>query len=198
MSMEKNKVILLNVKKNEIVIKVKKKRHYFSWSILPIIAIMFCLSLNFFGMQELGLNMSKIFNPVNSLYSDNSDVIFTGGNLSGMDFSVPLLGANYNIDNGTIYFEVKSSIMVKSCGSGIVSEVGSTNDGVKYIKIMHSENIWSLYENVDILGVQKDQIVKKGQDIATAKVGEIVSFQMFNNDSKINIKINATKIVWED
>ena len=197
--MENKKAILLNIKKNEIVIKFKKKRHYSRLFVLPIIAILFCFSFNLFGMKNMGLTMSKIFNPVNSLYNDNSDVIFTGGNLTINDFSVPLMGANYKIENGTIYFEVKSSIMVKSCGSGIVDEVGISIDGVKYIKIKHSEEIWSLYQNVDILGVQKDQIVKKGQDIATAKVGALVVFQMFNGDAKINnIKINSTKIIWED
>ena len=201
--MEKKRVAIISVKKNEITINLRKKsRSYSGFSIFIIIAFLTCFSLNIGDIKNIGFSMAQIYNPVSSLYNDNSDVVFTNALIetNNLDFVVPLMGSNYEINtDGTIVFEVTSSIMVKSCESGYVDEIGTTNNGVKYIKIKHSDTIWSLYENVDIVGIQKNEIVKKGQDIATAKIGAKVYFQIFNGDVRIsNLKINAVKIVWEN
>ena len=201
--MEKKKVAILSIKKNEITINLKKKHRSHSGISLFIIAIfLVCFSFNVGEIKSIGLSMAQIYNPVSSLYNDNSDVVFTNALVStnNLDFVVPLMGSNYEISiDGTIAFEVATSIMVKACESGYVEDVGITNNGVKYIKIKHSDSIWSLYENVDIVGIQKNETVKKGQDIATAKTNSKVFFQIFNGDIKIsNLKINAVKIVWEN
>ena len=200
--MEKKKVAILSIKKNEITIKIKKKkRTYWSMSLLFLIAFTLCFAYGSADIKSIGISMSQIYNPVSSLYNDNSDVIFTNGILSGenLNFYVPMI-ANYEIsEDGTIILEVNNSIMVKSTEAGIIEDVGITNNGVKYIKIKHSESIWSLVENVDIVGIEKNQLVKRGQDIATAKLGEKVYFQLFRNNIKIsNLKIESTKIIWEN
>ena len=56
-----------------------------------------------------------------------------------------------------------------------------------------------MVENIDIIGVSEFETVKKGQDIATAKVGEKVTFKIYENDNIVkNLKINQSKITWEN
>ena len=179
--------------KNSLKIVMKKMKKLLSFVLV--------FSFGDSGIRSMGVSMSKIYNPVNSLYSDNSDIVFTNGTLSGenLSFFVPVVGNYEIIGDGTVVFTIKNSIMVKSSESGIVKEIGISNNGVKYIKIKHSENIWSLIENLDIVGVTENQVVKRGQDIATARVGESVRFLLFKNNNQIsNIKIENTKIVWKD
>ena len=93
---------------------------------------------------------------------------------------------------------VNNSIMVKATEGGVVEEVGTTLDGVKYIKLKHALDVHSVVENLDIVGVAEGDIIKKGQDIATAKVGESIVLKLYLGDSQItNIKINQSKIIWE-
>jgi len=193
------RVSILSVKKNEITIKIKKKRPYFAYSFVIILAFLLCFTFGTSELKSIGISMSQIYNPVSSLYNDNSDVVFTSGSLNDLSFAVPLMGANYEISSdGTIEFEVIKSIMVKSCEAGVVEDIGVTNNGIKYIKIKHTEEIWSLIENVDIVGVQENDIVKRGQDVATAKEKSKVYFQLYKDNVKItNIKINSAKIIWE-
>jgi DNA-binding protein len=96
------------------------------------------------------------------------------------------------------YLVVNNSIMVKSSESGVVEEVGVSLNGVKYIKIKHCLDVQSVIENVDIIGVQEGEIVKKGQDIATAVEGQKIVMKLYVQDVKLtNIELNQSKIVWE-
>lgn len=199
--MEKKRVSILSVKKNEITINVRKKSKVrLNFSIFVILAITIVFGISSGELKTIGVSMSNIYNPVSSLYNDNSDVVFTNGLLSSenLNFYVPIVGNYELLNDGTIVFTVANSIMVKSPEAGVIKDVGITNNGIKYVKIKHSESIWSLIENVDIVGVKENEIVSRGKDIATAKVGDCVYFQLFENDIKIsNIKIESTKIVWE-
>lgn len=200
--MEKKRVAILNIKKNEITVKIKKKsRVHFGMCLIIIMAFVLSFSFGSSEIKNIGFSMSQIYNPVSSLYNDNSDVIFTNGTITGemLGFYVPII-ANYEIDqSGTITFEISNSIMVKASEAGVIEDIGVTNNGIKYIKIKHSNNIYTLTENIDIIGVQRGEIVKRGQDIATASQGAKVYFQIYKDNKKIpNIKIESTKIVWEN
>ena len=198
--MEIKKVTILSVKKNEITICLKKKyRPRLQISFVVIAVMMLCFVFGGTDVRTIGLTMSRIYNPVSSLYNDNSDVVFTNGTLSSENliFYVPLI-ANYEIINGdTVVFTVTNSIMVKAPEAGVIKDIGVTNNGIKYIKIKHSETVWSLIENVDIVGVKENEIVSRGKDIATAKENSKVYFQIYENDGRIkNINVQSTKIVW--
>jgi len=200
--METKKVIILNVHKNEISIRIKKKKKsYWTLSVFFIMAFFLSFAFGTGEIKHFGYSMSQIYNPVSSLYNDNSDVIFTNGTITGevLGFYVPVIG-NYELaEDGTITFLITNSIMIKASESGVVDGVGVTNNGIKYIKIKHSEDVFSLIENVDIVGIETGEIVKRGQDIATAKEGSKVYFQLFKDNMKIsNLKIESTKIIWEN
>jgi len=148
--------------------------------------------------------MVYVYNPVNSLYNDTSNVIFTSSAMTlekdSLDFIIPIKGSLIDIDSdGTISFAVDKSIMVMSPESGVVDEISISNDGIKYIKIRHTLEMYTIIQNLDIVGVSVGEAVKKGQDIAIAKEGSIVKMQILeNNIPLIQLKINQSKIVWKD
>lgn len=201
-----NKVMILGVYKHEIICKKRTRKTRKNYLIyLSSIVIFLILSLSFGGseLKQVVNSMAYIYNPVNSLYNDNSDIVFTNGsvlNVESLNFVVPIKSAEFDVlQNGTIIFKPVKSIMVTACESGVVDGVGVTNDGVKYIKIKHTADIYSLIENVDIVGVQENEIVKKGQDIATCKLGEKLTFQLFNGDIKLmNLQVDKSKIIWQN
>lgn len=199
----KNKVQILSIKKNTIKIKIRSNRQSLLVPMCIACIAMFLLCFSFGGtsIKQVGSGMAYIYNPVNSLYSDNSNIVFASTLIDkeNLDFVLPISGAKVElIPTGDIVLTVNNSIMVKACEGGIVEEVGTTIDGVKYIKIKHGIDIHSIIENVDILGVKNGDMVKKGQDIATAIVGEKVVFKLFMHNSQITqIKLNQSKIIWE-
>lgn len=201
----RNKVQILAIKKNIINIKVKSSKQQFLIPLcLASIAIfMLCFSVGGTSLKEVGSSIAYIYNPVNSLYSDNSSIVFASVGLidkESLDFTLPMSGCVVDVlEHGDISLLVNNSIMVKATESGVVEDVGITLDGVKYIKIKHSVDMSSVVENVDIVGVKKGDIVKRGQDIATAKTGEKVVLKLFMLDNQISkIKLNQSKIVWEN
>ena len=191
-----NKAEIIGLKKNEIKYtnRVKKKRNFFVYSFLVVcILLVFNLtSINF-------ANLKAVFNPVNSLYNDNSDVVFTNGQVNGemLNFAIPIITNKIEILNdGTVNFTVNNLIMVKSIERGVVEEVSTSNDGIKYIKINHNNEWSSVISNVDLVGVKNGSVVTKGKDVATAMVGEIVSLRIYFNGIQItDINVVDSKII---
>ena len=136
------------------------------------------------------------------MYNDNSSVVFTDGMVLNekLNFSIPIVSSKVELlQDGTMNFVVVNSIMVKSIESGVVEEVASSTDGVKYIKIRHNYNYVSVIANLDIVGVNMGEIVTKGKDIATAKLGEIVSLRIYVNGIQTsNIDISGSKIICQN
>ncbi len=193
--------IILSIKKMEIIYKNKTKKHLHKYAMLAMFVPLFLVAFQFFGSAELVASMSKIYNPVNSLYSDSSDIVFTIANVQdrNLNFVVPIKGASVSIEEGDIRLSITNSIMVCAIEKGLVEEVGKTVDGTKYIKIKHSANIHSVIENLDIVGVERGKIVKSGQDIATAKVNSTVTLRIFYNNKQLkNLTINQSKIEWQN
>ena len=138
------KVKLISLTKNEIVIKCKKNKiSYISmFSFLccfVILTVILFANLN----DNFNENILSVYNPVNSLYSDNSDVVFTNGNvtLEKLEFTIPIVGGKVENIDGNLKFTVGKSIMVRAIESGVVVSVGSSIDGVKFIKIILPQSL---------------------------------------------------------
>lgn len=196
-------VEILSVKKNEILIR-KPQRLRFGLLIVSIAIIISTLAIfSHEGLKDISSSMVYVYNPVNSLYNDNSGVVFTSGLVlekESLDFIIPIKSSHIDIDEfGTLSLEVGNSIMVMSPESGVVDEVGFSLDGEKYIKIRHSVEMYSIIQNVDMVGVSVGQVIKRGEDIATSKEGETVYMQILQNGTPISgLKINQSKIVWKN
>ena len=201
----RSKAEILSIKQN--LINVGKKQRNSRNIAVPsicaflIVAILLCMSIETVGVMEVASSMYYVYNPVNSLYSDNSSLIFASATISqnNIDFSVPIVSSKSEVlTGGDMIFTVVNSIMVKSIENGIVEDIGVTNDGIKYIKIMHTMDICSYIENIDVVGVAKFDKVKKGQEIATAKLGENIKLKIiFKGEQLQNIKIQQSKIIWK-
>ena len=187
------------------IIKTLKKRFKKRYLISSLFAISIALIINFAvcgdSLQSLMARVSYVYNPVNSLYNDNSSAIFTSGTLlekEGLNLIIPIKTTSYNVEeSGEIAFDVVNSIMVMACEDGVVEDIGVTLDGIKYIKIKHTISISSIIENVDIVGVAKGDVVSKGQDIATAMQGAKVRLKFYENETLVSgFKINQSKIIW--
>lgn len=195
-------VEILSIKKNEILIR-KPQRVRFGVLMVSIAIIIFTLAIfSHEGLNDITSSMVYVYNPVNSLYSDNSGVVFTSGLVlekESLDFVIPIKSSQIEIDDfGTLSFEVGASIMVMSPESGVVDEVGFSLDGKKYIKIRHSVEVYSIIQNVDMIGVSVGQVIKRGEDIATSKEGSVLTMQILSNNTPISgLKINQSKIVWK-
>lgn len=197
-----NNVQILKITKMEITVKKPRKSMKFMISSIISIVIL-TIVLSFEGLSSISSGMVHIYNPVNSLYNDTGDVVFTSGGIiekEMLDFIIPIKGARVEVSsNGEVLFYVSNSIMVKSPESGVIDEVGFTNDGKKYIKIRHTIEMYSIISNVDIIGVSVGVVVNKGTDIATAKENDIVTMQILENNIPLtNIKVNQSKIIWKD
>lgn len=196
----RKKVVVLSLTKNEIIIKRPKNKINITHigMYVSMVIILCVMSVVSFGLVDKG-DVAQVFNPVNSLYNDNSDVIFTNGSVGKKEFALPILGSVIENNGYQLDFVVAKSIMVMSPGGGIISECGQSINGVKYIKINHGNDIYSVIENVDIVGVEKGDVVKGGMDIATGKVGQTVSLRFYEGDVQVNgIKVEQSKISWEN
>jgi hypothetical protein len=148
------------------------------------------------------INFRSVFNPVNSLYNDNSGIVFTDGNILSekLNFTIPIVSSQMEIlPDGTIDFIVKNSIMVKALEGGYIDAVGVSNDGFKYIKIIHNEEYFSIISNVDIVGVSSGDLIVRGKDIATSKIGDVVSLRIYRNGVQVsNLNVVGSKIICQN
>ena len=200
----RNKVQILSVNRNVIVVKVPQRAYHITISLCSMIlcSLVMIFAIGGTSFKDVGRSMCYIYNPVNSLYSDNSGIVFASVNAvnkESLNFSIPIAGAKSRVDNtGAIIITVGSSIMVKACEAGVVESVGESLDGKKYVKVLHCLDVSSVIENIDVVGVEVGDIVKKGQDIATAKEGsEVVLWIRESGEVLKNLQINQSKIVWE-
>ena len=85
-------------------------------------------------------------------------------------------------------FQSNQEFHVYSVGGGIVSQVGEDIELGKYIKIVHGNEIISVYGGCSQIYVQALEKVKKGQLIASIRPednGQLL-FEMWSNDVMVN------------
>ncbi|MBE5757538.1 MAG: hypothetical protein E7345_01225 [Clostridiales bacterium] len=191
-------VEILNLTKQEIKYTIKLKRNKDKAFKVFVMSISCIFVLTFVSINVY--NLIGAINPVNSLYRDNSGVVFTDADvLSSPTFFIPIKGDFELLKDGTINFIVGNSIMVKAIENGVIEDVTSSNDGIKYIKINHGKGWSSVICNVDIVGVKGGDIVTRGKDIATAKLGQTISLRIYLDGVQVsNLSIAGSKILCLD
>ncbi len=189
------------IKINQLIIGNKNKKNN-KIKIKPwyAIIVLVCMCTITMFSNNMRVSVLRAYNPVSSLYSDESKAVFTSArmNKNWEDFLLPVVTGDVVIDNGNVYMIPTNSIMVYAVEDGIVEDKGTSLDGIKYIKIKHSEDVMSVITNVDIVGVAKGDIVRRGQNIASCKIGERVTLQLYDNDVQItSLSISQSKLVWK-
>ena len=202
---------VINLYKHNIVYnKVEKKRHLNLLMVaiifVAVTVLAFGSTLLFGGYKEtLAGVISYVYNPINPLYNDSSNIVFTS-NLTynqynvekDVEFLVPVITNKITFEQASITFEITDSVLVTASADGVVENVGTLESGAKYILIKHSKSLNTRYENVDIAGVVPGDEVHAGQDIATAKVGATVSFVvLYQNEPVENLVVRQNLVIWE-
>lgn len=207
--MEYDVLRVVNLYRHHIVYRNASKRNKIQLFVIGLVFALLSLTSFTIGLADSSYSnvvqtTMNYFNPVNPLYNEIGKIVFAGGNSviynaeKNVTLSVPILSSNTSVNTDSIEFEIKDSIMVMSSGDGIIEEVGTLANGQKYISIKHSKSITTRYENIEIAGVVPGEIVKSGQDIATAKIGEYVKFVILQNDATVNgLQIKNNRVEWE-
>ena len=146
----------------------------------------------------------KIFNSFNKdeMDSDDNNIFFVVNNFDkSLGKQKPKLtlpsNESYIIENGVVSFNLKENFVIKSAGYGIVKSVGFLNNGLKYVEIKHSGNILTRYENLKIVGVGANFLVKNIHIIGTSESNFV--FKIFKNNNLIdNIFIENGEILWQN
>lgn len=188
-----------------VYLNKQNKKNYIVSLVMCFVLMLSVLTLKstnkFDGYVE---TCSSIYNPINPLFNESGGIVFASSkfeNISktNLKFITPIKCGVFEILEGDICFTIDSSIMVVAPEDGIIKEIGYLPNGEKYIEIMHAKNVTTKIENIYITGVVSGQVVAKGKDIATVKLGDVVRFSIYENDIKqTNILINKNQIEWEN
>ncbi len=151
---------------------------------------------------------SKIFNGFNYKSSeyDDRDNIFFVSNLNqfiSLGNNKPVLhlpsGEEYEIKSGIISFNIKNNFVIKPAGDGIVKSVGFLGNGQKYVEIKHSGNIITRYENLKIVGVGANFLVKSTSIIGSVEENSPLIFKIIKNGEILtNFLIEDGEIKWQN
>lgn len=188
------KLEIVNLYKHNIVhknIKNRQPKLFFYSLLMCIVSIMtfvYLSSVNS-GIKE----SASVFNPISELYRDMEVASFVSSN---SNFIVPVKTDKYTINLNSIDFAITSSIMIFSPANGVVDSIYGKS--VKVIKIKHSDTLYSIVKNVNIVGVKVGDKIKQGKEIATAKVGDVVTLMIENNGTLVEgLHLNKSFIKWE-
>lgn len=194
-----------SIKKNNvknIYLKLERKKSIITCVTLSLFVALFSLGIVSFGNSQINNTYASVYNPINTLYNNFSDVIFTSSSLNSIETKnlkliVPVKSSSIENNSGELKFLIDNSIMVKACEDGVVSGLGVLPNGEKYVEIKHNKAVTTRYSNIDITGVVINQIVKKGKDIATAKQNEYLTLSVFVDGVSQNLSVNKNQVVWE-
>ncbi len=188
-----------------IYLKVQNKKNYIVSCVLCFVLIFSVLGFKSVSKLNGYVQIcSKVYNPINPLFNESGGIVFASSKFSNaskinLKFITPIKSGVIELVEGDVCFTIDSSIMVVAPEDGIIKEIGYLPNGEKYIEIMHAKNVTTKIENIYITGVVSGQVVAKGKDIATVKLGDVVKFSIYENDIKqTNITLNKNQVEWEN
>ena len=141
------------------------------------LTILFSLKMiNITSVNQVINTATYIVNPINPLYFDMGNIVFTNGyNVvrledKNLSFVVPVIYSQTEIKDNKIEFTIGNNPILQASENGVVSDIYYEN------KIKHSKDTYSIIKNVDVLGVHLGAIVKQNQTIGTVKLNSIVTY----------------------
>lgn len=168
------------------------------------LVIFFISLMNLSIMSDIRLLIKNIVTSEPSkeavMQHDNVVSVFLGYNFS-MEKNRPIISIpfkNYVLTDGIFYFEQCEDLRLKNGAEGIIKNIGYKGEE-KYIEILHNGNIKSVYLNVDVIGVNTNLKVNKGELISTIKANEIFKFYVtYNDDIVTDFVIKDGEIIWQN
>lgn len=197
-----NKVELLSIHKNEIIYR-KKRKKIKNKLLVPMLIVSPLLIIGSSKMVFNGLGLSKnILNNINPIYSpyvETSNFVFTSSDYDleskDLQFGLPVICESYEIYENEITFKVAENNVVSACEDGVVVEISTSTDGVRYIKILHCDNYITQYENIDVVGVETGVKISKGDSLGLAK-NNMIKLKIVKENQPVKIEsISENQIV---
>lgn len=179
----------------------KKKKSIVPTILIFVLSISILYSVKIFSYsysEDIISTISYIQNPIDPLYSDMGDIVFTSMGekvvlKTSLEFKIPVIYNTYLVNDNNIEFEVASPI-IYSMEKGVVSDIYVIGNNIKCVKIKHNKNTYSVIENVDILGVNIGAFVDKGQKIGTAKIGDKIRVYIEKSSEYKSLSITGNNI----
>ena len=143
-------------------------------------------------------------NDVNLYDNDNNIYFVFNGEIFTLTNERPKLYLpsfeEYVLEDGMFKFNLSDHFVIHSAGKGVVTNVGYLDNGLKFVEIRHSGGIVTRYENLKIVGVGINFIVKKTNILGTGEIENNFTFKVYYNNVLIkNIKTNEKgEILWEN
>lgn len=146
----------------------------------------------------------KIFNSFNKdeINSDDNNIFFVVNskdkNLGNKQPQLYLPSSeSYQLNGGVFSYSLKENFVIKCSGYGVVKNVGFLDNGLKYVEIKHSGNIVTRYENLKIVGVGANFLVKNIHVIGTSD--ENFVFKILKNNKIVeNFIVENGEIKWQN
>ncbi len=202
------KIIISTLTKKQIkhvyLNKQNKKNYVISLAMCFVLILSVLTLKNTTELSGYVQTCTSVYNPINPLFNESGGIVFASSKFNNVSktnlkFITPIKCGVFEIIEGDVCFTIDSSIMVVAPEDGIIKEIGYLPNGEKYIEIMHAKNVTTKIENIYITGVVSGQVVAKGKDIATVKLGDVVRFSIYENDVKqTNIMLNKNQVEWEN
>ena len=173
-----HKVEIISLKKNEFIYKkINKKRRalVYSFALIGVLSLLTITGKVFLTKAEDQILMSAL-NPIYSPYVQTGNTVFTNAyqlESKELNFVAPVNFKDYEVYNNEIVFEILGDNIVSAIEDGVVIDINTTTDNVKFIKVLHCDNYVSVYEGIDVCGVSVGQKIDKSARIGTAKASEI-------------------------
>lgn len=149
----------------------------------------------------------KIFNSFTDNYDTtekDSNIFFVSNfGYKNLGNKLPVLSLPINEEfekiEGKIVFKNLQNNVVKSAGEGIVKTVGFLDNGLKFVEVRHSGEITTRYENLKIVGVGTNFLVKNIHVLGTGNGEEnIVFYVLKGNKILTNYEIENGEIKWQN
>lgn len=179
---------------SHIVKKYVPNKKMFGAIFMMILSITMLFSFrysNIVSLNEIVDTATHILNPIDPLFSDIGDIVFTNGlNIvrlknRELNFVVPVIYDNATINDNGIEFDVTANPVLVAIESGVVSDIYVDQNNIKCIKIKHTKDCFSIMKNVGILGVHIGAVVTKGKNIGTVKLPSKINLSIeINGDTK--------------
>ena len=195
-----HKVEIISLKKNEFIYKkINKKRRalVYSFALIGVLSLLTITGKVFLTKAEDQILMSAL-NPIYSPYVQTGNTVFTNAyqlESKELNFVAPVNFKDYEVYNNEIVFEILGDNIVSAIEDGVVIDINTTTDNVKFIKVLHCDNYVSVYEGFDVCGVEVGNKINKGSHIGTVLENKL-KLSLFKDDNPLIVdKIFDNQII---
>ena len=190
-----------NKDKTKNMLQFVKK--YFTFILVALMFLFLFVCDNLFHGEGLVSDLKTIstsFTPTTDLFDDGSEVSFVSYffGMKNISYETKVVfykaTENPNISKSDEFLAYNYSGVVACVCDGIVSSIGYTTDGEKYIEIEHGSGYSSRYVGVSSFGIATGQMVGAKNNIALSQEGSIYKIYIHKDGNLVKV----SEIEWAE